>query len=233
MLCNANTDRIYKQLHAQYIGNQDSDDYNHDQKRDQKISGLDHQLSSPPISSIQSFRDAYRFVLQHVVVSSTDREVLEQFTSKDMADLMTLTSVYSSKVFEANQARIPSFVLLVLVQERVANIIAHDVAGCESDIIARGPRLAVSFDDLLVTCRTWLIPSAAHEQFCHAAFETILHVGECRLVNSGAEALMSLPPSEVLDILSPFLVAMADSGTMAGWLARTEEMASLRFPRPL
>ena len=194
--------------------------------------------------SIRSFADLHRFVLANAVVTARDRTTRLQNDDwpKILVDILSFPSSSSSSFSSSqipsnpgfcwNQARsrIPSLVLLVLVQERIGNIIAEEIAGCQSEIISKDKTVIVSFFDMDKTSETWSIPKAAEEAFRQVAFEAILYVGENKLVTIGADALFALSPAEVFDILSPFLAAMADAGTMAGWLASTEQLASLHFP---
>jgi hypothetical protein len=57
-------------------------------------------------------------------------------------------------------------------------------------------------------------------------FESLVYLGEKRCVIEDNHAFLRLTPFECHKLLSPFLVALRDAGTMEGWLALTEELAS-------
>ena len=148
----------------------------------------------------------------------------------DMAEFLTLKAALKrSPVFVANHARRPSFSLLALVQQRLARIMASEVAGNQTSFEAKDMELSTTIDSLQDTIDKWMIPTGAHEAFRVVAFDTLLYVGEKALIVDGCEAIFALPPSDVHQIFSPLLVAMEDAGTMASWLARTELLARSSF----
>jgi len=123
----------------------------------------------------------------------------------------------------------PCFALRVLVQERLAAIIAQHIAG--------GPH-AVDVDDSFIVVRIggwkevvnmWMIPSGAWRAFRTAALESIMLVGERSLIQQGAESLYSLSPDEFHSVFSPVVAAMGDSETLEGWLKGTAELAKNHF----
>lgn len=113
----------------------------------------------------------------------------------------------------------------VLVQERLAQIIAHEVAGYQSNAEIKNNTLSVTIDTLKHTCEKWLLPKRATKNFRSVAFETLYFVGERQLIVKGANAVFELRPAEVQGLFGPVLAAMGDAGTMEGWLARTQRLA--------
>lgn len=220
--CNANMERIKRQLikrfssanaPAAYLtaATQEGDDQNH-------------------AKSIHTMQDLVSVVSANIARSEQHKnsaEIHDRFQ-----EFFSLRSTWGgSFVFNKNSVRKPSFALLVLVQERLAKIIAVEIAGKKSRAALRDTTLLMSFDSLDDTVAKWMIPAGAEEPFRAAVFETLLYVGENKVVTQGAESILALTPFELLQILAPLLAAMADAGTMEGWLSRTEKLASEYFPR--
>jgi len=122
-------------------------------------------------------------------------------------------------------AKKPTFALRVLVQERLAYIIAHEVAGYQSNVEIKNNTLSVTIDSLKLTCEKWLIPKRATRSFRAVAFELLYYVGERQLIVRGASAIFDLRPAEMQGIFGPVLAAMGDAGTMEAWLNRTQTLA--------
>lgn len=174
-------------------------------------------------ATISTMKDVLNFVRGNL-----NNDVLK--SDNDVAEFLTLKAVLKrSPVFVANHARIPSFSLLTLVQQRLARIMAFEVAGHQTSFEAKDMELSTTINSLQDTIEKWMIPTGAHEAFRVVAFDTLLYVGEKALVVDGCEAIFALPPSDVHRIFSPLLVAMEDAGTMASWLARTELLARSSF----
>mmetsp|Transcript_8953 Transcript_8953/g.20223 ORF Transcript_8953/g.20223 Transcript_8953/m.20223 type:complete len:637 (-) Transcript_8953:1508-3418(-) len=127
---------------------------------------------------------------------------------------------------QKSSVRKPSFALRVLVQERLAEIIAEDVAGYQDHIEIVESTLTVSIDSLRQTSEKWLIPRRARRAFRAACFEALYFVGEHGLITRGADALFSLNPFEFHALFAPVLAALGDADTMEGWLASTEILAT-------
>jgi len=84
----------------------------------------------------------------------------------------------------------------VLVQKRFAQIIAHDIAGYQSQVERKECSIGVRIGGLSQTMKKWCIPPGARPAFVTVAFESLLFVGEQRLVTDGANALFALSPFE-------------------------------------
>ncbi len=122
-------------------------------------------------------------------------------------------------------AKKPTFALRVLVQERLAYIIAHEVAGYQSKVEIKNNTLSVTIDSLKQTAEKWLIPKRATRSFRAVAFELLYFVGERQLIVRGASAIFDLRPAEMQGIFGPVLAAMGDAGTMEAWMNRTQMLA--------
>ena len=118
----------------------------------------------------------------------------------------------------------PNFHLRVKVKERVAYIIAEEIAGRQSSLTTEDKAgvLSVFLGGTVDAAEKWMIPRAARRAFRAVAFEALLFVGESTLVREGDAALHRLTPMEFHRIFSPLLVAMGDKGSLEGWLTSTE-----------
>ena len=118
----------------------------------------------------------------------------------------------------------PNFYLRVKVKERVAFIVANDVAGRNSSLTTsdKAGMLSVFLGGTVDAAEKWLIPRQARRAFRAVAFEALLYVGESSLVNEGVAALHRLTPLEFHRIFSPLLVAMGDKDTLQNWLTSTD-----------
>jgi len=160
--------------------------------------------------------------------------VLENFLHKEgevrsatLRKLLDLQSPWTkSGPFYSNNVRKPSFALQVLMQERLITILAVDVAGMFSNFFEKDSTFVVAIEPLQVVAEKWKIPAGAREAFALVAFEATIYVGEKRMVVEGTNALLKLAPFECHTLFSPLLAAFEDAGTMEGWLATTEELAS-------
>jgi len=124
-----------------------------------------------------------------------------------------------------NQSKKPSFALRVLVQERLAEIIAIEVAGFHSSIDIKDYTLSVTFDSMSETAEKWSLPRRARKAFRAVAMEILYFVGEHGLITKGADALYELTPFEFHGLFSKLLAAMGDAVVMEGWLAKTDALA--------
>jgi hypothetical protein len=187
---------------------------------------------------LNKMSDVLQFVLTQMSVddSLVDTSHYTFLSPKQKSFLqkwLLLPSQWGDSVFSANSSRKPSLPLLLLVQERVAFIIAKDIAGHVSPVGVKGETtVSVRLNTLDDVERKWLIPEGPIKQaFNIVAMEVLIVVGVHKLVMHGADAIFSLDPLEVVDIFTPLLAAMADAGTMEGWMARTEKLAEESFSR--
>jgi hypothetical protein len=126
----------------------------------------------------------------------------------------------------------PSFALRVLVQERMAEIIAADIAGFQSHVDIKENTLSVTIDSLKSTADKWMIPRKARKAFRAVAFEALYFVGEHGLITKGPDALFELTPFEFHGLFGPLLASMGDADTMEGWLASTQILAGVDLKKP-
>jgi len=155
-----------------------------------------------------------------------------------MGPEIDFTSIRSSKHsrhvglgHNETHGRKPSFALRVLVQERMAEIIASDIAGYQSNVEIKENTLKITIDSLKTTEDKWLIPHRARKAFRSVAFEALYFVGEHGLIIRGPDALYDLTPFEFHGLFSPFLAAMGDADAMEGWLDHTDVLADVELRR--
>jgi len=122
-------------------------------------------------------------------------------------------------------AKKPTFALRMLVLERLAHIIANDIAGYQSNVEIKRNTLQVTIDSLKHTSQKWFIPKRATKTFRSVAFEALYFVGERHLIVRGADAIFDLTPGEVQGLFGPVLAGMGDADTMTDWLQRTQNLA--------
>lgn len=144
----------------------------------------------------------------------------------------TPLSLHSTKHYSTADGieKKPTFALRVLVQERVAKIIAHEIAGYQSRVDIKENTLSVTIDTLKETTDKWLVPKRARRAFRTVAFEALYFVGERDLIVLGPDAILNLKPSEVQGLFGPFLAALGDADTMEVWLSRTDNKANNELP---
>jgi hypothetical protein len=125
----------------------------------------------------------------------------------------------------------PSFAVRMLVQERLAQIIATDIAGYHSSLEVKENTLKLKMDSFRRIIQKWLIPRVAHKAFRSVAFNCLIFVGEHDLIVKGADALLELGPLEFNEIFSPLLAAMGNRESMVKWLASTNVLADVELKR--
>jgi len=123
--------------------------------------------------------------------------------------------------------RKPSFALRVLVQERLAEIIAIEIAGYQTQVDIKDNTMSVTIDRLTAALDKWFIPRRARKSFRAVAFEALYFVGERGLITRGADSLYDLTPFEFHSLFAPVLAAMGDADTMEGWLDTTNVLAEV------
>eukprot|EP00934_Nitzschia_sp_Nitz4_P001241 Nitzschia sp. Nitz4//scaffold15_size197535//101758//103941//NITZ4_001584-RA/size197535-augustus-gene-0.226-mRNA-1//-1//CDS//3329537733//1241//frame0 len=203
------------------------------QRRQQIIENGQSPLDRPEGGSrIQSMRDIVRAVRQNLQAPPEKASLLRrgpdvQFMS--IRSTQTITTHHG--VLRRVQTRKPSFGLRVLVQERLAEIIATDIAGYHSAIAIQDTTLSVTMDCLKDVADKWLIPRRARKAFRAVAFESLYFVGEHGLVTRGADALFELSPLEFHGLFSSLVAAMGDADTMEGWLSSTNVLAEADLVR--
>lgn len=123
----------------------------------------------------------------------------------------------------------PPFALRVLVQERLAAIIAYEIAGYQSHLAIERNTLTVVIDSLKYTTEKWMIPRRATKSFRSVALEALYYVGERDLILFGPDALFKLKPVELQRLFGPLLAALGDADTMEMWLYSTNHLVYTEF----
>ena len=123
----------------------------------------------------------------------------------------------------------PSLGVRLRVQERLAKIIAVEVAGHQTGVIIKGSTVSLTIGSLHDTADKWKIPPRAWKAFRAVAFRSLLFVGERDLISDGVDALMRLNVMEFHGIFSPILAVMGDGNAMDAWLAATDLLADVEL----
>jgi len=123
----------------------------------------------------------------------------------------------------------PSLEVRMRVQERIARIIAEEVAGFHDDVTIKGSTVSITITTLRDTAEKWRIPPQAWKAFRATSFRCLLFVGERDLISDGGDALFQLNAIEFHGIFSSMLAAMGDGQSMELWLARTDILADAEF----
>lgn len=140
------------------------------------------------------------------------------------------TTVAESMRFLSRQdgENMPSFALRVLVNERMAAIIAYEICGGAHHVDVKDAFIIVRIGQWQDVADKWSIPRGAWRAFRAAALEAMMLVGERALIKEGPSALFHLSPDEFLGIFSPLVAALGEPDTLEGWLrstdAQTQEM---------
>lgn len=161
------------------------------------------------------------------IIESVKRSI-KQYDSLDDFDSAMSTLTANSG---GSRGTKPSFAIRMLVQERLAQIIATDIAGYHSSLEVKENTLKVKMDSFRRIIQKWLIPRVAHKAFRSVAFHCLVFVGEHDLIVKGADALLELGPLEFNELFSPLLAAMGNRESMVKWLASTDVLADVELKR--
>jgi hypothetical protein len=219
-----------------------------DSRRQQILanSNSDSTSSRQDGSTMQTMRDVLRTIrrsVQQTVEEFEDEDAVlpgersrsissnVQPSESDFLSIRSSQSLTSHHSRRGSPRRKPTFALRVLVQERIAEIIATDIAGFQSHIDIKDNTLSVTIESLKETADKWLVPRRARKAFRAVAFEALYFVGERGLITRGADALFDLSPLEFHGLFAPLLAAMGDAETMEGWLASTDVLANADLRR--
>jgi len=157
-------------------------------------------------------------------------------TVEGAADYFSIRSAETvQNPFRSSRGKVvrkPSFGLRALVQERLAQIVATDVAGYQSGLEIQDHTLSITIDSLRSTAERWKIPRRARKAFRAVAFEVLYFVGEYGLVTRGVDAVLELPPLVFQGLFAPLLAALGDAEEMQSWLIRTEVLADVDLKAP-
>lgn len=206
-----------------------------------RASGLtiydDSSHKSHNVSSMSTMRDVLRAVqvnLDRMKSATAGGGSVEydsfHLTASEFFSLRSNKTVHDLSLQQ--NMRKPSFALRVLVQERLAEIIATDVAGFQDSIEIRDHTLSITIDSLRQTADRWKIPRRARRAFRAVAFEVLFFVGEHGLVTRGADALYDLSPIVFHGLFAPLLAALGDAEMMEAWLVRTQVLAEVDLRKP-
>ena len=190
-------------------------------------------------SAMTTMRDVLRTVHFNLEKPDSYGTSLDGGRVKTVSDVSDFFSIRSFETVQTNSSlrsrslpvRKPSFALRVLVQERIAEIIALDVAGYQDSIEIKEHTLSVTIASLRQTADRWKIPRRARKAFRAVAFEVLFFIGEYGLVTRGADALYDLSPLVFHGLFAPLLAALGDADMMEAWLARTQVLAEVDLRR--
>mmetsp|Transcript_3860 Transcript_3860/g.6365 ORF Transcript_3860/g.6365 Transcript_3860/m.6365 type:complete len:785 (-) Transcript_3860:588-2942(-) len=139
---------------------------------------------------------------------------------------------FASDETSTSSLTMPSLGVRLRVQERIAKIIAVEVAGYQTGVIIKGSTVSLTIGSLRETSEKWKIPPRAWKAFRAVAFRSLLFVGERDLISDGVDALLRLNVMEFHEIFSPILAVMGDGNTMKAWLAATDLLADVELLQP-
>jgi len=159
------------------------------------------------------------------VPSSSDVSSTRSNISNAGSDILNVKSTTHYTNADGVVEKKPTVALRVLLQERIAYIIAHEIAGYQSHVEIKNNTLSVTIDSLKHTADKWFIPRRARKTFRAVAFEVLYFCGERSLIVHGAQPVFDLRPHEVQSLFAPLLAAFTDADTMEAWLMRTQTMA--------
>jgi hypothetical protein len=188
----------------------------------------DDSLTRPQHATMATMRDVLRTVRRQMAEGGGFRGAGPE---SEFLSIRSSRMVRNRLETDSGPLLKPSFALRSLVQERLSEIIALEVAGYSSSIEIHDNTLTVTIDSLRQTADKWLIPRRARKAFRAVCFEALFFVGEHGLIVRGADALFDLTPIEFHGLFAPLLAAMGDAETMESWLASTQVLAEVDLKR--
>jgi hypothetical protein len=141
----------------------------------------------------------------------------------------TSTESFKFMSLQPSNEAMPCFSLRVLVKQRLAAIIARDLAGGDHCLDVQDAYIIIRIGQWKEVVARWLIPSGAWKAFRATALDAMMLVGERTLIQLGPDALYRLSPDEFHSVFSPLVAAMGDAETLQGWLNSTDQMAAEYF----
>ena len=212
--------------------NDDNDNENQENRRDQILTNSGTVRKKSEV--MKTMKDVIGAIKSNM--SSSRRSINDDqsdILEDDSVTKRDMLNVHSTQYYHTKKgiAKRPTFALRVLIQERLAHIIALEVAGYQSNIEIKNNTLSITIDSLKQTCQKWFLPRRATKSFRSVAFETLYFVGERQLIVNGAAAVFALRPAEVQGLFGPVLAAMGDADTMEAWLNRTQMLAENEFKK--
>jgi len=201
--------------------------------------GTSSSASSPPASPLSPSRrrrvtvkKSMKTILNSIKLSAKQKGTTGVHALDHMMDFDSSYGAGNGSGHGVSQSGTkPSFSVRMLVQERLAQIMATDIAGYHSGVTIKDNTLTVKIDTLKYTTEKWMIPHRARKAFRSVAFQSLFFVGEHDLIIEGADALLCLSPLEFHGLFSPLLAAMGDRETMENWLACTNVLADVELKR--
>lgn len=198
------------------------------------------QIQLLSISSDVSSADGSMRAVLDAVFFKENKKHFEATNQNQNQDAATNTSSISRTATNGGGSRSQqhhrenNFTLRIQVQERIARIIAVEVAGYHSRSEIQDSTASIDMPMLSETMDKWIIPRSARSAFRAVAFETILYVGERGLIVQGADAIFDLSPREFQALFAPFLAAMTMTNNehedvMRRWLLGTNLMADVEL----
>jgi hypothetical protein len=185
-------------------------------------------------SKLNAFGDFIHAVKRHTSENSSVGEGEENIPRREsiVEHLKIISLKFSMDTPEEAHSR-PSFALRTLVKERLANIIAIQIAGSQSRVLEvhNGSSLLIKLGRARQTADSWNIPRCARKTFCVVAFEAVFYVGESAVLSRGVNAFYDLAPKDFHRIFSPLVVSFGDSEMLESWLASTDHLAKRHFDR--
>ncbi|GKZ00517.1 hypothetical protein MPSEU_001004100 [Mayamaea pseudoterrestris] len=183
-------------------------------------------------TSMSTMRDVLMAVHRNIDKESSEGISLRSANDPEFEflSIRSRTTVHRSLDDRSSVLR-PSFALRALVQERLSEIIAAEIAGYTSNVDIHDNSMTITIDVLRETADKWMLPRRARKSFRSICFEALVFVGEHGLITRGADALYDLTPFEYHSLFAPLLAAMGDAETMAGWLASTQVLSDVDLHR--
>ncbi|CAJ1955677.1 unnamed protein product [Cylindrotheca closterium] len=156
------------------------------------------------------------------VETSTATDLFQPVIQSEIAD--SQRAIAFQEAVHCESSKQPCFKLRVLVQQRLAEIIANDLVGGEHLVDVQDTMIVVQIGQWKEVVAKWRIPSGAWKAFRAATLDAIMLAGERNLIRQGPGALFQLSPDEFHSIFSSLVAAMGDAETLQGWLNSTEHL---------
>jgi hypothetical protein len=188
--------------------------------------GLSSQLSSEHAPAMK-YRESV--VMNKLATPDPQGKRAVSFAEALRSFKRSSTSMSGDTTSESIGGTRPSLGVRLRVQERLAKVIAVEVAGYQTGVIIKGYTVSVTIASLHDTADKWKIPPRAWKAFRAVAFRSLLFVGERDLISDGVDALLRLNVMEFHGIFSPILAVMGDGNDMEAWLAATDLLADVEL----
>ncbi|KAG7374322.1 ion channel [Nitzschia inconspicua] len=181
-------------------------------------------------STLDTFGSVIKAVKNHANNNNNNNDTVEEDateTDHRRARIRKMLSTQHSMETTDEITERPCFALRTLVKERLAAIIAREIAGYPSTVLSahKDGSLEILLSNAKESAEKWFIPRRARKVYSIVAFEAVFFVGENALLAQGKQAFYDLSPHTFHKIFGPLIVAMGDAETLDSWLASTEVMA--------